>query len=282
MSHLNIQQLAALSQLYKEKRKADSLDRKYFFIPLVLESHANDYDIMVKNLMAYINNIENVNSILNYAKEHGIIKINKNSKVTLTNEAKNIQQTYDKMCEDSSSSWIRLLQYMVYFSKTVLERDIDVSTIENKLISFLKKPFETLLDKHDMQFPINNISLSDQEVSDITLFLSYIKNNRHELFEFIFNITNGIACLFAISIPVAKPLTQAKYPIIYVDNIFIGRLFGWCSEWNHQSTFTIYKILLSLDCKIYVDGISIAALIEFINNFKKLKQRREKFYYDFP
>lgn len=269
-----------LSSFYKEKLNIEKV--KYLFLePIIIRAIDNAKEISKQELIEYINKLfdyeNNISEKIvdsfhrsNYLKYD---KINKSYSINISdNEINNKLNEYRYMylLNQNKIENLKLFILDKINNELSLENDILKYLYDFFIKSFTINDKDTLLSYSDIDKNIANV-------------LSECYEKRENYIETFKNIVQGMAILKSIQNYKNSNFIDDKKPIIYLDNIFISNIFGWCEYIYFDSALLILETLKEFKFDIAIHEITIELILEHINNARNIPANsvdiKSSFYY---
>ncbi|TKZ35485.1 hypothetical protein [Brachyspira catarrhinii] len=271
-----------LSSFYKEKLNKERF--KYLLLePIIIIAIYNAKEISKQELLEYINELfdykTNVSEkIVDYFHHSSnSLKYNKSNKsyslnLLNNNEINNKLNEYRYMYLSNQNKIKGLKSFIL--DKINKELSLEEDILEY-LYKFFMKSF-TVNDKDTL------LSYSDID-KNIANVLSECYERRESYIDIFKNIVKGMAILKSIQNYKNSNFIDDKKPIIYLDNIFISNIFGWCEYIYFDSALLILETLKEFKFDIAIHEITIDLILEHINNARNIPANsvdmKSSFYY---
>ena len=258
--------MLALSEFFKNNIGSDRKDTFLLLEPIILDILKNsplyhEYIIQELNKFKLLEE-KNIITILGSFKSMKIIEHNQdNDSYCLAKNMEYIKNRNEKLIENKKDGWNRIRNYIINKMDKLNCKNIDTFYLEEHLYNFLISLFDD--EKNEIK---------DEDI-DIMIFLEACidseKDGKKSL-EFIKDILLGIGIVNSVKIE-HKELKKGKLPTIYLDNIFIGNLLGWCSNIHFRDCMNIFQQLKNskLSIKIHKDTFNI--IIESMKKYKNMR-----------
>lgn len=269
-----------LSSFYKEKLNKERF--KYLLLePIIIIAIDNAKEISKQELIEYINKLfdykTNISEKIvdsfhrsNYLKYD---KINKSYSINISdNEINNKLNEYRYMylLNQNKIENLKLFILDKINNELSLENDILKYLYDFFIKSFTINDKDTLLSYSDIDKNIANVLSECYEKSE-----NYIDTFK--------NIVQRMAILKSIQNYKNSNFIDDKKPIIYLDNIFISNIFGWCEYIYFDSALLILETLKEFKFDIAIHEITIELILEHINNARNIPANsvdiKSSFYY---
>lgn len=263
--------MLALSEFFKNNIGSDRKDTFLLLEPIILDILKNspsyhEYIIQELNKLKLLNE-ENIITILGSFKSMKIIEHNQdNDSYCLAKNMEYIKNRNEKLIENKKDGWNRIRNYIINKMDKLNCKNIDTFYLEEHLYNFLISLFED--EKNEIK----------DEYIDVMIFLEaciYSEKDSKKSLEFIKDILLGIGIVNSIKRE-HKELKNSKLPTIYLDNIFIGNLLGWCSNIHFRDCMNIFQQLKNskLSIKIHEDTFNI--IIESMKKYKNMRNNKKE------
>ena len=263
--------MLALSEFFKNNIGSDRKDTFLLLEPIIidiLKSSPLSYEYIIQELNKLkLLNEENIITILGSFKSMKIIEHNQdNDSYCLAKNMEYIKNRNEKLIGNKKDGWNRIRNYIINKMDKLNCKNIDTFYLEEHLYNFLISLFED--EKNEIK---------DEDI-DIMIFLEACidseKDGKKSL-EFIKDILLGIGIVNSVKIE-HKELKKDKLPTIYLDNIFIGNLLGWCSNIHFRDCMNIFQQLKNskLSIKIHKDTFNI--IIESMKKYKNMRNNKKE------
>lgn len=266
-----------LSSFYNEKFNGERV--KYLLLePIIIITINRRSEISKQNLTEYINELFDYKTDISekivdyFHHSSNIVKYNREKKsysLDITNNEKIKLNEYERMYS-SNTSHIQNLQ-------SFLSNKINDQLAEEDILKYL------------YNFFINSFTINRNDKNDISSIYKNIANILCECYEkkekhiTIFqNIVRGMAILKSMQSYKNSNFIDDKKPIIYLDNIFISNIFGWCEYIYYDSALLILKTLKEFKFDIVINEITIDLILEHVNMARKIRNNvdiNSPFYY---
>ena len=263
--------MLVLSDFFKSKIGFDRKDTFLLLEPIIidiLKSSPLSYEDIIKEFNKLKLDKENIITILGSFKSMKIIDHEQgDDSYCLAKNIEDIKNRNEKLIENKKDGWNRIRNYIINKMDKLNCKNIDTFYLEEHLYNFLASLFDGD-EKNEIK----------DEYIDIMIFLEACidseKDGKKSL-EFIKDILLGIGIVNSIKIG-HKKLKNSKLPTIYLDNIFIGNLLGWCSNIHFRDCMNIFQQLKNskLPIKIHKDTFNI--IIESMKKYKNIKNNRKE------
>ena len=227
--------LLILSNFFKEKNQ--KIKNKFLLLePLIFyflqnEKEYNRTDLF--NLLKEFYIEDNIiNNLLEYFASHKSIDYNRYSDVYKLND--NIKYL-NTMLVKSNTDWVEFSSD----AKNIIEK--------NNLVNINNLNFDESFFFYFYNVFDNNIINSNNNNNEINLDISIIiedmkkkHGNNNKYFDIIENIINGIAIIKSVSYVQNENKNIIK---IYLDNVFVCNILGWCDNIRHKNSLSIVQYL---------------------------------------
>lgn len=200
--------------------------------------------------------VDIIDSFLEYFKNDNIIMYDEYQdayRLTLDSEIYKLN-TY---IIESQDLWNNLKDHSLHIATKNNLKNINTINFNEIFYNF----FNNLLDDND-----TNNSLTDIDL-EIAILIEELRTlNEEKYFYVIEHIMHGIAIIKAISHNKDK---NKEFPVIYLDNIFVGNILGWCNNIRHKSSILILQHLQKDGFIIKVHKETLEIIYTAIKKYKK-------------
>ena len=270
-----------LSSFYKEKPNKERF--KYLLLePIIIISIDNAKEISKQELIEYINELfdykTNVSEkIVDYFHHSSnSLKYNKSNKSyslnILNNEINNKLNEYRYIYLSNQNKIKELKSF-------ILDKINKELSLEEDILESLYKFFMKSFTVNDKDTPLSYSDI-DKNIANV---LSECYEKRESYIDIFKNIVKGMAILKSIQNYKNSNFIDDKKPIIYLDNIFISNIFGWCEYIYFDSALLILETLKEFKFDIAIHEITIDLILEHINNARNIPANsvdmKSSFYY---
>lgn len=270
-----------LSSFYKEKPNKERF--KYLLLePIIIISIDNAKEISKQELIEYINELfdykTNVSEkIVDYFHHSSnSLKYNKSNKSyslnILNNEINNKLNEYRYIYLSNQNKIKELKSF-------ILDKINKELSLEEDILESLYKFFMKSFTVNDKDTPLSYSDI-DKNIANV---LSECYEKRESYIDIFKNIVKGMAILKSIQNYKNSNFIDDKKPIIYLDNIFISNIFGWCEYIYFDSALLILETLKEFKFDIAIHEITINLILEHINNARNIPANsvdmKSSFYY---
>lgn len=270
-----------LSSFYEEKPNKERF--KYLLLePIIIISIDNAKEISKQELIEYINELfdykTNVSEkIVDYFHHSSnSLKYNKSNKSyslnILNNEINNKLNEYRYIYLSNQNKIKELKSF-------ILDKINKELSLEEDILESLYKFFMKSFTVNDKDTPLSYSDI-DKNIANV---LSECYEKRESYIDIFKNIVKGMAILKSIQNYKNSNFIDDKKPIIYLDNIFISNIFGWCEYIYFDSALLILETLKEFKFDIAIHEITINLILEHINNARNIPANsvdmKSSFYY---
>lgn len=270
-----------LSSFYKEKPNKERF--KYLLLePIIIISIDNAKEISKQEMIEYINELfdykTNVSEkIVDYFHHSSnSLKYNKSNKSyslnILNNEINNKLNEYRYIYLSNQNKIKELKSF-------ILDKINKELSLEEDILESLYKFFMKSFTVNDKDTPLSYSDI-DKNIANV---LSECYEKRESYIDIFKNIVKGMAILKSIQNYKNSNFIDDKKPIIYLDNIFISNIFGWCEYIYFDSALLILETLKEFKFDIAIHEITIDLILEHINNARNIPANsvdmKSSFYY---
>lgn len=268
-----------LSSFYK-KNNTDNRSQYLLLEPIVVRYIGHDKihkDKLIEYIDSLFKNKKGISeSIINSHTTSKYIKYNKESKkYSLDLNDANIKNKLDKYNNINSANkeaLDKLNSFIISKMSDSVKNDIDIFNISEYVYNFFYRHFS--INKK------NKIDDYDDEYSDIEKNIANILNECYIKYKdninIFKNIIQGMVIIEAVENYKNSNLNNIKKPVIYVDNIFIQNLFGWCDEIYYESSKLILDIFTHLNFTVFLHPIKIELIEEYAYSAKDANRKEVK------
>lgn len=256
--------MLVLSDFFKNEIGTDRKENFLLLEPIILDilkiSSLSHEDIIEEFNKLKLLNEENIITILASFKAMKIIEHKQdNDSYCLTKNIEDIKNKNEDLIKKKNDDWNRIRNYIINKMDKLNCKNIDSFYLEEHLYNFLISLFDD--EKNEIK----------DEYIDIMIFLEACidseKDGKKSL-EFIKDILLGIGIVNSIKIK-HKESKNGKLPTIYLDNIFIGNLLGWCSNIHFRDCMNIFQQLKNSNFSIKIHEDTFKIIIESMKKYKK-------------
>ena len=268
-----------LSSFY-EKIDINKKTRFLLLEPIILLFIRNKH-IEKSDLVYYINSLfdNKINIADNIISSHihsQFIKYNKSNKeyyLDINDKINEKLDLYESIKNNNLNELNKLKIFILgLISPNVLkDNNINNFNISEYIYNFFYKRLE-YSKKNNFE---NNEALPQIE-KNIANILNECYTNYKDNIDIFKNIIQGIVILKAIENYKNSNLNNQKKPEIYVDNIFIQNLFGWCDDINYDNTILMLNTLKDLNFNVFIHSITLELINEYAVLAKKMNVKDTK------
>ena len=271
-----------LSSFYKEKLNKERV--KYLLLePIIIMAIDNLKEIPKQELIKYLNELfdykTNVSEkIVDYFHHSShSLKYNKSNKsyslnILNNNEINNKLNEYRYIYLSNQNKIKELKSF-------ILDKINKELSLEEDILESLYKFFMKSFTVNDKDTPLSYSDI-DKNIANV---LSECYEKRESYIDIFKNIVKGMAILKSIQNYKNSNFIDDKKPIIYLDNIFISNIFGWCEYIYFDSALLILETLKEFKFDIAIHEITIDLILEHINNARNIPANsvdmKSSFYY---
>ena len=260
-----------LSSFYKENNTGNK--SQYLLLEPIVVRYIGHDKIHKDKLIEYIDSLFKnkrgiSESIINSHTTSKYIKYDKVSKkYSLDFNDANVRNKLDEYNNINSSNkeaLDKLNSFIISKMSNSVKNNIDIFNVSEYVYNFFYK-----------HFSINKRNKNDNyedEYSDIEKNIANILNECYikykDKINIFKNIIQGMVIIEAVENYKNSNLNKIKKPVIYVDNIFIQNLFGWCDEIYYESSKLILDIFTHLNFTVFLHPITIELIGEYASSAK--------------
>lgn len=252
-----------LSNFFEEKD--NKIKNKFLLLePLVIYFLQNLEECTKNNFILFLQdfNIDNdiIFSFLDYLTSNNNIKYNKYNDTYKLLSSEEVTKLNSKIIL-SNTEW----QKFVNCAENIIER--------NNLINIKRNGFDTcFFNFFYFLFYDNNNSNTFSDINlDIAIILEDIKKNYgddNKYYNIIEKVMHGISIVKAISY---KKNINNTLPIIYIDNVLLGNIFGWCDNIRYKTVNSIINYLKNSSFKIKIHKETLDVIYTSIQKYLTVK-----------
>ena len=260
-----------LSDFYKKQ----NFDRGGYLLlePIIIRLIGDKKNIIRKDLISYISDFILSNDLIieqildRFFDLSNLLMYNKKNKCYYLNLSDS--KIVNKINE-YNSLYLSYKSDMLEF-KIFLENNIDQNiSIEKDIYEYIYHFFvDSFLCEANTTSNYSNI---DKNIANI-LNECYEKNIKYIL---IFKkIIQGIAIIKAMQTYKKSNVIMENKPTLYVDNVFISNIFGWCDDMYQENDLLALNILRDeFNFKIAIHEITIDLLLDYVDTAINLPQNK--------
>ena len=272
-----------LSSFYDKKYNTKKRGKYLLLEPIIIMAIGNAEGISKQELIRYISEFIDYDNKISekivdsfYSYSSNFVKYNKKSKTYLLN-----------ISNDEVNSELGKYRHIYILNQNIV-KDLKLFILDkiNKEISLEEDILESLYKFFMKSFTVNDkdtpLSYSDID-KNIANVLSKCYEKRESYIDIFKNIVQGMAILKSIQNYKNSNFIDDKKPTIYLDNIFISNIFGWCEYIYFDSALLILETLKEFKFDIAIHEITIDLILEHINNARNIPANsidmKSSFYY---
>ena len=254
-----------LSDFYHREKKEKG---QYLLLePIIIYKVGSDPEISKQELANYITNffIDKNNIILkiiDYYQSERIINFNtEKSTYKLNYIDKNVEELFAKYKLLYSNNYNKINDLCSWFIQNIDSNIIKSINISENIYTFLQ---DTLNNKID----VNNVSIIYKNIANI---LDSLYSNNFIYLDTIKDILKGMIILKAVENYKKSTFLNKKKIRIYLDNIFITNLFGWCENPFYESSILTLEILKEFNFEICIHNITLELILDYLISAKNIQ-----------
>ncbi|WP_297277606.1 hypothetical protein [uncultured Brachyspira sp.] len=114
----------------------------------------------------------------------------------------------------------------------------------------------------------NNVDNTNLIYKNIANILNLLYEHSYQGLDTIKNIIKGMIIIKAIENYKKSSLKEKNKPRIYLDNIFITNLFGWCDAPFYESSILTLEILNEFNFQVCVHNITLELVLDYLVSAK--------------
>lgn len=265
------------------KLESNSTDKHRFLLlePLIIDLLDGEKAKTHKNILDDLDSFKpDNNTIYNLLEKYKDDKIifNKDQNLYSLEKSEKVKDKiskYNKKRETKKSEWNTFKNYALRVISKSKHTSINEFNIDEHFFNFYTEILYTNIP--DMP----NRKLFNKDVNiEIGLFLEEChKNENSECFLVMENLLQGIFRTKAVLCGI-NGLNSGKLPIIYLDNVFMSNLFGWCNNMHYYSCKMIFEQLKSNKFKLKIHNETFDIIIKSIRKCKKMIANKRSISYD--
>lgn len=252
------------------KLETNSSDKHVFLMiePLIIDILDGVETKTHKNILDDLNSFKpDSNTIYNLLEKYKDDKIitHKDNNLYSLNESEKVKEKkskYDKIRTNKKYDWNALNNHALSIISKSEHTKINAFNIAKHFFKFYT---------HILYTDLISTSIFDKSVNiEIGLFLEECaKNENLACFSVMEDLLQGLFRTRAV-VCGAKGLDKDNLPVIYLDNVFIGNLFGWSDNIHHYSCKMIFEQLKLNGFKLKIHYETFDIIRKSIMRYRKM------------
>lgn len=275
----NIHNMLVLAEFFKKKVSSEDKHNFLLIEPLIL--NILDYEALKTqdNILDALSSFKpSKNTIYNllekYTDDRIIIREHQSYRLVESEEVKKKISMYDKIKEEKVAEWSTFKNHALRIISKSAHTEIDEFTINEYFFKFyIDILYADIIDDN---------GCDDNVKRAIGLFLEECqRNKKNQCFSLMEDLLQGLFIAKAV-LDGATNLDTDKLPIIYLDNIFMGNLFGWTDNICHCSCTMIFQQLQLSGFKLKIHYETFNSIKESIWKYKNaITQKKDIYAYSY-